>query len=185
MPSYTQYLDDVVDVEARIGARSQDATALWCGELGPLVARRPSTMNLGHIVARIVAQVGTRRSAGYLSKAATVWTHLVRGLGMDPNGLGRFTQSDLWAAAVAVRDGRLPADASTVADALASGTVPTETKHRAPKAPKRDDPEPTPDPEVALALRVLAIAKQGAAAAGVDVETWTQDRAAESILAGA
>jgi hypothetical protein len=174
----------IIDAVQALDQTAANATERWLNMLGPAVQRRPDELTLDMVAKHIRAATGKARSAGYLSRASTTWHWLVNISELDVSLLTAFTQADLYAAAVAVRDGKLAI--GQVLDALRAGSVPHGTRE-APKArPATPDvrDEPTPDDgRVDLALQVLAFAEEAAALAGVPVLPWVRDRLADQMLA--
>jgi hypothetical protein len=178
-------LADIVSAVEALDQTAANATERWLSMLGPAVQRRPEELTLAMVSKHIKAMTGKARSAGYLSRASTTWQWLVNVGNLDVWLLTPFTQADLYAAAVAVRDGKL--DIGQVLDALRAGTVPHPARERGSdggaRRQQRDAVPPTDDGRTTLALEVLAFAEEAAGLAGVPVLVWVRARLADQMLA--
>jgi hypothetical protein len=178
--------------------RINDATSLstlaWMEQLGEAVNER-GDITLAEFRKALEGASSRPLSSGYLSRAATVHTHLVaRFYPMSAfqqdilEEIAKHPQASIYRAALAVRDGHLN-DLQEALDALNAGQFKEPAKRERAereRADGEDEPardEPAPNPLDDLARQVYEVACAGAEAAGRPVLDWVREQAAKAIVA--
>jgi hypothetical protein len=178
----------------RINDAASLSTLTWMEQLGEAVNER-GDVTLAEFRQRLEEGSSRPLSSGYLSRAATVHTHLVAHFSWMGTAqqdileeIARHPQASIYRAALAVRDGHLNGLQEALS-ALNEGRFKERGPQATREAPDGDgDRAPfdeVPAPGDDLARQVYEAALVGARAAGLDVLEWVRAQAGLAVLRAA